>query len=490
MRIEDLFEKRERAIYLLVEHLRDSRSSLSLKEISQRLQLSRTTLSRYIESFDEEARQSKLGLSLTIKEEEVSHQRTDTLLHTEWLAYLCQFSTKYQILLYLFEKEEFAIQALAQHLLISEASLNRQLAALNHLLQDFQMSIRNGRLKGSELQIRYFYYQLFLQTKTLSSLKNETTFRQIATYLPLFERFFDTTFNSRQALQLSLWLGISQRRMRAQDVDFQELVQLMKPYMEQKWYQKLRAFSLTLYQYQPSTVREGEVMSLFAFLVSQAILAPQQIERMLAFGGPIREATTWCYQTIRTEVGHPLPIHETILYYLNQLLGRVYFFKGSLDLPLIQETSYFLGNARSLLSTVLERFYQPHVAGLVFQREEEVACLAELFRYLSQVQPVVVRIGFLTYQSPILAEPMLRQLQREFERTYAVVIESYVASSDYDLLIADEPVSMETPLYSFHKRLYASDFLALKEKIAHLEEQKQKCAHRILETSSFSMERR
>ncbi|MBF0786402.1 MULTISPECIES: helix-turn-helix domain-containing protein [unclassified Streptococcus] len=491
MKIEDLLEKRERAIYLLTEYLRDSQSSLSLKILSQKLALSRTTLARYIESFDEQARQAKLGLFFQIREEEVSFEKKESLLHADWLAYLCQFSTKYQILLYLFDKEEFAIQALAQHLLISEASLNRQLAALNHLLQDFQISIRNGRLKGSDLQIRYFYYQLFLQTRTLSSIRTYPHFRQIGNYLPLFERFFDTKFNSYQNFQLSLWLGISQRRMRGADVDFSELIQLMKPYIKQKWYQELRAFALTLYQYQPTTVREGEVMSLFAFLVSQSILSPQKIERILAFGGPIREATTWCYQTIREEVGHPLPIYEQILYYLNQLLGKVYFFKGSLEAPIIHEKQYQLISARMLLSTVLENIYQPQHSNLVFQYEEEVANLAGLFDYLSQVQPVVVRIGFISCQSPVIAEPILFQLQKEFERTYAVLIEPFLTSNEYDLLVTDEPVPVEVPCYFFHRRLYASDLLALKKMLANLQKQKEKQAHRRLETSSmFSIERR
>ncbi|MBF0818871.1 helix-turn-helix domain-containing protein [Streptococcus acidominimus] len=490
MRIEDLLEKRERAIYLLVERLRDSRSSLSLKGLSQELALSRTTLIRYIESFDEQVRQANLGLSFQVREEEVSYERKDSLLRADWIAYLCQFSTKYQILLYLFDREEFAIQALAQHLLISEASLNRQLAALNLLLQDFQISIRNGRFKGSELQIRYFYYQLFLQTKTLSRVRTCPHFRQIASYLPLFERFFDTKFNPRQALQLSLWLGISQRRMRGQDVDFSDLIQLMKSYIQQKWYQELRSFALTLSQYQPSIVREGEVMSLFAFLVSQSILAPQKVERILAFGGPIREATTWCYQTIREELGHQLPIHEQILYYLNQLLGSVYFFKGSLEAPVPHGNQCQLTSARSLLSTVLEKIYQPQSPSLVFQYEEEVTNLAGLFDYLSQVQPVVVRIGFISCLSPIIADPILYQLQREFERKHAVVIEPFSASSDYDLLISDEPELVDVPFYSFYRRLSASDLLALKKTIAQLQEQKEKQTHRFLKASIFSIERR
>lgn len=116
--------------------------------------------------------------------------------------------------------------------------------------------------------------------------------------------------------------------------------------------------------------------------------------------------------------------------------------------------------------------------------------MAGLFDYLSQVQPVVMRIGFLSYQSPIIAEPILFQLQREFERKSAVVIEPFVTSSTYDLLISDEPVLVDLPCYCFHKRLYASDLQSLKQMITSLQKQKEKQATRRLEASMFSIERR
>lgn len=492
MKIEDLFAKRERVIYRLYQELRESRLAFSLKEMSQKLHLSRATLIRYIETFNEDALQQGLGLFFQIEDESIYFQKEASLLHTEWVAYLSQFSMKYQILLYLFEKEEFTIQALSQYLVMSEASLNRQLATLNQLLQDFHISIRNGRLKGSELQIRYFYYQLFLQTTTVTALNKKAIFRQASHYLVLFERFIEGTFNAYQSFQLSLWIGITQKRMRVLDADFADVIQLMTPYIGQKWYQELRDFSLTLYQYQPTTVREGEVMSLFAFLISQSIVPPQKVEQILAFGGPIREATTWCYQTIREKVGHPLPIQEDILYFLNQLLANLYFFNGTLQSshPII---SYAKRDAQTLLSAVLEQFYQPAFSRLVFTLEEEEVCLlASLFDYLGQVQPAVVRIGFLSYQSPILADPMLFHLQRAFERKHTVVVESFSESVEYDLIITDMPLPEEesSRYYFFHSLLSESDKVALTELIAHLQLEKERGAHRILEATSFPMERR
>ncbi len=45
--------------------------------------------------------------------------------------------------------------------MISEATLGRHISGLNQILSEFELSIQNGRLKGPEHQIRYFYFCLF-----------------------------------------------------------------------------------------------------------------------------------------------------------------------------------------------------------------------------------------------------------------------------------------------------------------------------------------
>ena len=169
--ILDLLEKRERAIYQLFLLLRKSVAPIGIKEVAQELHLSKSTLLRYIESFSEEVEQ--FGLFFQIKEEEIVLQREANLSSQDLFAYLFRTSIKYQILLYFFDKNECSIPMLAQDLLLSEATLNRHLSTLNKVLKEFQVSIRNGRLRGSELQIRYFYYQLFWLTRPFKELEQD-----------------------------------------------------------------------------------------------------------------------------------------------------------------------------------------------------------------------------------------------------------------------------------------------------------------------------
>ena len=70
-------------------------------------------------------------------------------------------SLKFQLLDYLYRNKEFSIVQLTTKFMISESSLFRKIKELNQLLAAFELQIKNGQLQGEELQIRYFYFQLY-----------------------------------------------------------------------------------------------------------------------------------------------------------------------------------------------------------------------------------------------------------------------------------------------------------------------------------------
>ena len=73
-------------------------------------------------------------------------------------------SPKFQILMTLYEHGNVTNFRLQNELSMSEASLYRAVKQLNKILKEFELSIHNGRVQGSELQIRFFYYTLFQLT--------------------------------------------------------------------------------------------------------------------------------------------------------------------------------------------------------------------------------------------------------------------------------------------------------------------------------------
>lgn len=490
MHIIDLFEKRERAIYQLFLLLRSKEKEITIRDASQCLELSRSTLLRYIETFTEEAVANGLGFTFQISNEDIQMEREAGLSLQDFIAYLCRSSIKYQILLYLFEKNEFSIPKLSQELLISEATLNRQLASLNKMLQSFEISIRSGRLKGSELQIRYFYYQLFWQTSSNVHWQADRIFRQQKKYVPIFERFYQSPFNPRQSNQMALWLMIVYKRMRLKDLDFQDCYRLIAPYKQHKFYLHLRNLFLTLSQQFSASFQEGDTMSVFAFLFSQGILEAHQLEQLLGFGGPIMEATTWGFKQIKIFLQTDLPVEEGALYHLNQVFSHLYFFTSHIenDLKTLNEYDHRLQEvAQTILTRVNKEIYGRNKDTYLLHH---TVSLLELFTYVMQVEPTIVQIGFSSSYPSVISYPILQTLQEELEANRSITIEYFDETKTYDLIISyDYPLESENIFY-----LYGSpspqDLQQLKKMISVLHKEKLEQSTRLIEKSYFLIDRR
>ncbi|HFI0393909.1 TPA: helix-turn-helix domain-containing protein [Streptococcus suis] len=489
MHILDLLEKRERAIYQLFLLLRKSVTALGIKEAAQELHLSKSTLLRYIESFSEEVAEEPFGLVFQIREEEILLHRGATLSIQDLFAYLCRTSVKYQILLYFFDKNECSIPMLAQDLLLSEATLNRHLSSINQFLKEFQVTIRSGRLRGSELQIRYLYYHLFWLTRPLKELEKDRVFVEQLGHLPIFERFYQSPFNPRQAHQLALWLMIVQKRMRLKDLDFQAVYQLMAPYEQHKFYRQLRQLFLTLSQQSSASFQEGDTMSVFAFLFSQGILAAHQLEQVLGFGGPIMAATSWAFQQVKVLLQTDLAVEEGELYHLNQVFSQLYFFTSCIESGFDELGSYEV-SVQMAASSILR-----HVSSEIFGRKEEVAVchlrsLSQLFSYFMQVEPAMVQIGWASSYPSVISSPILQVLRQSLERNRSIQIEPVQPDQSYDLVICHDYPWEKSPFFQVYAMPTVQELKDLKSLIQTIHQRKLEQAKRLVERTHFRIERR
>lgn len=473
MKIEDLFEKRERLIFRMIRRLQDAGHPLPIKELCAHLDISRATLIRYIEGISQEATDEGIGFFLTVEEEQVRFQRLGNLSSSQYQRFLAQSSLKYQILSYLFDKEDFTLQKLAQELLISEASLSRQISSLNKLLKEFGLTIRQGQLKGDELQIRYFYYQLFWHTGgSYFTDFSQEKHHQLST-VAIFERFYEGTFNRRQEKKLLLWLIIAQRRRRLSQQDFSDLYLKMKPYQNHKFYQRLRQLTFTLFDQRAGSHKEGEVMCLFVFLFFMFILEPPHVEQMLAFGGPIKEGTTLGLAYLREVTNRDLVLNEEAFYQINQLFGQAYFLRGRLllgrgDLSVFSIPQDFQEQAEELYDDLTTLVYGQA------NREEDglrrYICqeLTKLFHYVTQEMPKRVLIGLRLAEDRITSKLILATLRQELEQNRYISIEEWQDNRTYDLIIADHQLDNDQLVYLLHRRLSRGDVLALKRLVKEL----------------------
>lgn len=468
MKLEELLEKRERSILRLLHRLKDCPHQTKIKELSDYLELSRATLLRYVEGFNHDAQEAGLQLRIEVADEHLIYHRAIDLSATTLLHFLLESSIKYQILSYIFERDEFSLQELAQELLISEASLSRQLSSLNKLLAEFGLSIRNGRLKGSELQVRYFYFHLFWY----SGGSYLTDFSQYKAgqkkFLELLTKLYGEEFRPKQAEQLSLWLTICQRRMRLGHLDFKDCRQKMTPYLNHKFYSRLRQLCFTMFDQWAGSFQEGEVMCLFIFLFTMFILPAAKVEQMMAFGGPIKEAATLGLTYLRQQHDQHFDLNEEALYQLNQLFGQAYFIKGRLfvadtDFDLFEFSEAFRQEGHDLYERICTQVYHQ-----ILCEEDELGNyisheMTKLVYYLSMESPRQLLIGLDLSKDKITMALTLDWLRKELEQNRSIRIEEWQEETYYDLIISDYRQFSDTRNYQLHRGLTKQDIKILKD---------------------------
>lgn len=147
-------------------------SQTTVKAVMEETGFSKATLTKYVTLLNDKALDSGLELTIHSEDENLRLSIGAATKGRDIRSLFLDSAVKYQILVYLLYHQQFLAHQLAQELVISEATLGRHLAGLNQILSEFDLSIQNGRWRGPEHQIRYFYFCLF--RKVWSSQKEFT----------------------------------------------------------------------------------------------------------------------------------------------------------------------------------------------------------------------------------------------------------------------------------------------------------------------------
>ncbi|TWT09786.1 helix-turn-helix domain-containing protein [Streptococcus sp. sy004] len=467
MQIVDLMEKADAGSYRMLCHLRNCAAPLTLKELSQAVSLSKSTIRKYIDSFHEQVLLDTLAIHITLKED---YCQLELPVNLEWSELLNSFLTrsiKYQIINYLLEQNSFSIQELCQTLSISEATLHRHLAGLNELLAEFNLNISNGHWQGSEHQIRYFYWLLYSQTWSLSKQQIISSSVTIQREVQLIERLCQSSLTAEAKQDLSLWFYISHKRWPGGKKDSRVLTNLLIPYQQNIFFQRLEKACLRYFSRYAVELDQVEAYSLFAFLVSKGILPRHNMNFLLGFGGPVVDQLTKLIHCLRKEeiCGWPLP--DVVNDVLSQLLHQAYFFKGSLWL-FTQEydvnQSYFISLIKPSHLQLAQEFF-PDDEG----QREEVLCyrwhFLALLAYLTKPVQKVYRLGLALTGDSLMLDLVKLVLKEELASFPYLDVLSYEKDQVYDGLVVSSTFceSVPYPIY----RLPATFQSADREKIAY-----------------------
>ncbi|MGT2926356.1 helix-turn-helix domain-containing protein [Streptococcus cuniculipharyngis] len=476
MQIINLMEKTEAGAYRILCYLRGAGQAVSIKALAQEVGLSRSTIRKYLALLQESFELSTQGVSLLLKEDLCELRLPADL---EWSKLLRGFLTpaiKYQILNYLFRKPSFTIQELAQQLLISEATLHRHLAGLNDILAEFHISIYNGHWQGPEHQIRYLYWLLYRQTWSVVEIRQEVEHLSVQKEVQLVERLCQSELTALNRQSLGLWLAISHQRWSNLRKDGRTLAALLDPYRDNIFFQRLEKACLRYFSRYAVELDEIEAHSLFAFLVSMAILPPHTMSFLLGFGGPVAEQLTQAIQCLREKklCGFPLP--QMVNDVLGKLFHQAYFFQGFLwtfpdEYQL--EGAYFQGLvekehvdlARSLFS---EQFGDGEA--LTYYRWNFLGLLVYLKRPIRQR----LTIGLAMEEGQMMLDLLKAGLDEELGGNPLIDLLPYQSGQAYDGLILSQGYleQVSCPIYRLSGPLQLIDKERLGDWIQKLQESK------------------
>ncbi|MDK6804491.1 helix-turn-helix domain-containing protein [Aerococcus sp. UMB7834] len=451
MQISQLMERSQAATYQVVHQLIQQAGPLPIKTLKDQVDLSQATLDKYLRAIQEAGQAGEMAWRLDWQDDQVNLWLDQHLSQEEILAYFLQDSIKYQVLDYLFEKGEFAINQLADQLLVSEATLNRNLAQLNQDLQEFGLQIRNGRLKGPHHQVLYFYYQLY--TSSLPPATKDGLIKQygLKAYLPYFEKINKGPFTPRGEDRLALWLYVTQRLASFNDRDYESLYRISADLQDRPFYQRARQHLLRYQSQLARDFQEGDLVSHVLFLSSHYLLSPSVNEQFLGYGGPIMSATSQTVRLLNQDQALDKREKARIVYEAGQSYSALSYFQGFLlQGPLPDANSSYAQAARDLLAQVVPKTLPISLDDrgdlLTWVQWKWGQTLETLDLREEAVYQVAVRLDPLTN----LDRKTMLELRQQLEIHRRLSLDPYQEGMAYDFLISDYRQASDYPAQTYY----------------------------------------
>jgi len=447
MRVEELLENTEGNQFRLISLLRKYGGEMETNELLEEISLSKVTLNKYITEINFLAKEKQVHIELLTGNDTVSVIMGDETTWQEVIYMFINQSVKYPLLIHLFNNREATIKDLSDTLMVSEATVNRQISSLNKLLKEFSLMIRNGKITGPEHLIKYFYYRLFLEVLPGGNLTKLIHDKNIFHQVSQMENILGINFSVLQKYKISLWLLIILKRTKTKKRDYSEIKEMMEPYQAGIFYRRVYSQAKEFFNYYKIIFEEGEVMCLFAFFISMEILPSPVMEKFLGFGGPIMEATRFGIKMMKNVAPNESNINEDGMYELSQIFSTIYFFKGDIITNyLVNEPEYsplsdFLSlevqdEAAELYEINMDQVFLNKSGTLGDLRKTSKDKLFYVLSFMKEEENKAMKVGVDVPKNEIYTRPLMYALKYHFQQEYMVTIDWYDTNEEYDLVIS------------------------------------------------------
>lgn len=241
MNYSDLLDRADQVKIDILKYLIFYPKEAKKKTIYRKLELSPQVFNIYLDELNYEIVQ-KMGIEAEIVEHKskLALKKAKNVYLFDFVDYYLKKSYKYKILLYLLENGGFTYSALENYLIASRSTVYRKLMELNVSLQEFNIEVSNGEMKGSETQIRYFFY-LFIDTFKVNYLKKESEKKKFSNIINRFEDSFGYPLADTTKNKMEIWMYVVYRRYSIHnEFNFNEKLNLVELMQYSKFYKKVR----------------------------------------------------------------------------------------------------------------------------------------------------------------------------------------------------------------------------------------------------------
>nr|WP_242944811.1 MULTISPECIES: helix-turn-helix domain-containing protein [Clostridium] len=369
---------------------------------------------------------------------------TGISLHCLTTCYI-ESSLKYKLLKFFFIKhtKKFTGIQICNYFNISLATLNRKILECNSLLKEFDISIKNYELTGSQLQISYFYYLLFwnnrIDISSVVSANHNIT--------EVIEKTFNITLKISEKYPLYTWLKILMIRKKFFVENFFKdeftkknlrILENTEIFIELKNFFEKDSLSKSSSTYL--------AYSTLCFILSFNII-PYKVIKKISI---VNESTPFKIFTLMTSemsnlyTTSPSNFNDELKLHLLSLCFKSYFFKGVFYSNNKIVTNYYLNEFTSdsrekFVNNLLLKINSLYKVKYSFDPDYFKLCIILTLNYLSGVSKHSLTIGILSRIDSLILNTTIDYLRKFLRRKFDVIVEVYneYKKENYDLVITN-----------------------------------------------------
>lgn len=471
----NLLDKNSRIQISMVHFLMDYNTKTNITAMIEELSLTRFLFETNIKEVSNILDQLDIGLSLKYDktQDHITLQKDNHTSLDKFYYYYLEDSVGYQILIYLYRHPNYSIVELSRSVSLSEAAIYRQLKKLNSEIKEFDIQIRKGTIIGDELQICYFFFQLFWVAVPLDQLEKRTNDHSSLRFVDYLEMKLEQNFTSEAKLKLYLWIRILKTRIVKQPtIDSNPTIQMLFDFQkEDSIYEIIRdAYFLSL-SHSAVFGSAHNAIYLYLFISSMSILPPNSKTlsddhywptnnpQIILLNELVVDKVRTAYQIDSKNIDETFIINWK--YYLTQVHGSLLYFKGNisfLDEKILSErlikATVFIPNFE-LTQQILDEAEQLVNQPLLYETKELVTRIYLYFiNQMKRFSTSQITIGVHSSDDYLHSNIMVETVKTEFDNHFFITCEIAERGKNYDILITNSTLS----LCDFHyKDLYITN---------------------------------